>query len=778
MKVRARRILKFAGAALALAAVAGIAAPYIGTGRYGERLRGSLERALRRRVEFRGPVRFSLFRGPGFSVDDVVIHEDPSIGLEPVAYMDTMTVRPSLWSLAGGRFVIASIKLDGASINLAKSGPAAEWGRWNFASLIDRSVMSRAPSLHVRNGRIHFKFGDRKSVFYLTETDLDISPPRTPGGGWDVDCSANPARTDRSAQGLGEFRLRGRWYVAPERVDLNLEIERTLLGEMTALLRGQAGGVNGRISARLHLAGPIDGIGIAGRLTIEDVHRWDLLPPYGQGWPLDVRGRLNLPGQDLEIESGSVSGAALPLEVRLHASNYLSQPRWAASLRWNRFPLGPVLELARHMGLEVPPKLKLDGAVDGAIGYSGAGSVQGELALHGVAVTIPDAPPLEIDQADIVLDGGHARLTPAVVRTAGQDEAQIVADYAFGDGAFDIGISAAHMRVLSLRPQVALAAVPWLELASSGAWSGQLRYHRDAATAGWTGNLLVEQIEVPVDGLAHPVMIDSARVAIDGARVTLDHMRGTAGKLSFTGDYTYLPDAPRPHRIHLRAADWDAAAVEAECLLALNRPPGLIDRALGRTALPDWLKARQAEGTVQIDHLEVAGARLDGVHAHVEWDAGRVEFSNLEAMLAHTVIKGRLAANLNGPVPVYRFTGQAKKLPWQSGTLDAAGTLEASGLGERLLTSLTSAGTFSGTALDFGAGAPFRASGNYSLAWVRGIPRLKLTDLNLRTGDDVYSGRGDTRNDGKLLIVVAGNGKELRLAGLPGKLKAEDPANP
>ena len=62
----------------------------------------------------------------------------------------------------------------------------------------------------------------RKSVFYLTETDLDISPPGSRGSGWSVYCSAKPARTDRSAQGLGSFTLSGRWYVAPERVDLDL----------------------------------------------------------------------------------------------------------------------------------------------------------------------------------------------------------------------------------------------------------------------------------------------------------------------------------------------------------------------------------------------------------------------------------------------------------------------------------------------------------------------------------------------------------------------------
>jgi hypothetical protein len=778
MKLRARTIFKIAGIALALAVVAGVVLPYIDTGSYGERLRGSLERALGRRVEFRGQVRFSLFSGPGFSVDDVVIHEDPSIGLEPIAYMDTMTVRPSLWSLLGGRFVVASIKLDGASINLAKSGPAAEWGRWNFGSLIDRSVMSRAPSLHVRNGRIHFKFGDEKSVFYLTETDLDITPPRTPSGGWSLDCSAKPARTDRAAQGLGELRLRGRWYVAPERVELNLEIERTLLGEMTALLRGQAGGVNGRVSARLHLAGPIDGIGIAGRLTIEDVHRWDLMPPYGQGWPLEVRGRLNLPGQELEIESGSVSGAPLPLEVRLHSSNYLSQPRWEASLRWNRFPLGPLLELARHMGLEAPPKLALDGAVDGAIGYSSAGGVQGELAMHGAAITVPDAPPIAIDEADIVLDGGHARLAPTVMRTAGHDEAQIEADYAFGEGNFDLAVSAGKMRVASLRPQIALAGVPWLEQVGSGEWSGKLHYHRETGKAGWTGSLQVNEVELPVDGLASPLRIDSARVEIDGGRVIIDRMRGAAGKLSFIGDYSYLPGTPHPHRVHLRAAEWDAAGIETECLPTLRRTGTLIDRALGRTALPDWLKARQAEGTIQIDHLDVAGERLTGVRARLEWDAGRVEFGNFEATLGHAAIKGRLGANLNGAMPAYRFTGQVKNLPWQSGALDAVVAMATSGVGAQLVAALTSTGTFSGSALDFGTGALCRASGSYGLAWVRGIPRLTFTGFNLRTGDEVYSGRGATQNDGKLLIVLTDGGKELRLTGTPGKLKAEEAARP
>ncbi len=77
---------------------------------------------------------------------------------------------------------------------------------------------------------------------------------------------------------LGSFTLKGRWYVAPERVDLNLEIADTGLDELTTLMRGQAGGIHGAVTSRFHLAGPVNHIGIEGRLNIEDVHRWDLLP--------------------------------------------------------------------------------------------------------------------------------------------------------------------------------------------------------------------------------------------------------------------------------------------------------------------------------------------------------------------------------------------------------------------------------------------------------------------------------------------------------------------
>jgi hypothetical protein len=780
MKIPWRAVWKIAGLAVALLLVLGLILPLFPADRYGRRLQGSLERALGRRVEF-GTVRFNLFRGPGFSVDNVVIDEDPSIGYEPIAYVPRMVIAPSLWSLLGGRFVIASIRLedaDGSSpvINLAKTGPASEPGRWNFSSLVKRSVLSTVPAIHVRNGRINFKFGNTKSIFYLMDTDLDIGPPGSLRGGWKVFCEAQAARTDRQAFGLGGFRLEGKWYVAPEHVDLDLRLDQARLAELTALVRGQAGGIHGVISSRLHLAGPLDAVGILGRMTIEDVHRWDLMPTQGSGWPLDIRGRLNLIAQQLELQSTT---SLVPVTVRFRASDYLSQPHWAAAVTWNRFPTAPILELARHMGAQLPPRLDLSGTIDGAISYSGQAGLQGQVALHDAAVTIPDSPPVRFDVAYITMDHGHVRVSPAVVHTAEQDEAVLKADYAFDPGTLDLVISTGSMKVASLRAQAALAAVPWLEQMSSGEWSGQLQYHLEPGEAGWSGNLEIADATVNVPGLADALQIESAHARIDGARVVLDHLEAQAGPIAFDGEYRYEPGAARPHRIRLRAGEVRAEDLESELLPILRRNPGLLARALGRTETPDWLRRLNLEGSVQIEDLQVAGAHLENVRAGLLWDATHASLQGIEARFNRAALSGALAVNLRGAVPAYQFRGKLSGLNWQSGKLDASGTFQTSGTGLRLLANLKSEGTFSGTGLDFGTLAPWHAaSGAYALAWAQTAPRLRLTDLRLQTEDETYTGRGATQDDGRLLIQLTNGLREMRMSGGLASLKVDESARP
>jgi hypothetical protein len=768
-----RRLLAGAGLLIVLLVAGAVVVPYLNASPYGERLRASLARSLGREVDI-GQVRFSLWRGPAFVVErngagpGLVIHEDPRIGLEPIAYVETVVVRPRFFELLRGRFAVASIQLEDASINLAKP----EIGRWNFLSFVDRSVMTSAPAIHVRNGRVNFKFGDTKSIVYLTETDFDLSPPRSVGAGWKIYCAAKPARTDRASHGLGGFTLEGRWFIAPERVDLDLTFDRTGLGEWTALLRGQSGAVHGAISSKLHLGGPLGNIGIQGRLTLADVHRWDLLPPAGQGWPLEIRGRLDLLGQQLELQSSSAGNEVLPLSVRFRASEYLAQPHWAAAINWNRFPAAPLMELAAHMGAEFPSKLKLTGTLDGALVYSSGGDVQGSMAMHDAAVATPNSPPVRFETAYFVFGNRHARLTPAVARTAENDEAQVEADYALDDNTLDLRIRTESMQVSSLHAQVALAAVPWLEQVRAGEWSGDLHYHSDSEAAGWTGRLSIRDARIEAPGFAEPVLFHQARAQIDGARVVLDQIDAEAGKIAFTGEYRYEPAMARPHRVRFRVAELDAADLEQILMPTFRRERSLIARALGRAATPEWLAQRSLEGTLQVDDLTIAGLRLMGVKTAVRWDVTRIEFDSLQAKLDRAAVTGKLTIGLRGVEPSYRLAAKVKGLNWQSGKVDAEGTLETAGTGKQLLANLTSVAAFSGSALDFGASPPWKSvTGTCNLAW---SPRLRVTGLSLKTEDETYTGRGNTLEDGRLVLQLTNGAREMRMVGPLAKLKLEE----
>jgi len=212
--------------------------------------------------------------------------------------------------------------------------------------------------------------------------------------------------------------------------------------------------------------------------------------------------------------------------------------------------------------------------------------------------------------------------------------------------------------------------------------------------------------------------------------------------------------------------------VEAQLLPSLRRDRSLIARALGRSSIPEWMQDRAIEGTVQVDDLVLDGVHLANVRAGLRWDAARVELDGLQANLDEAAIAGRLIVGLRGVQPAYRLAGKVKGLNWQSGKLDAEGTLETSGTGAVLLTNLKSEATFSGSALDFGVAPLWRTvSGSCNLAW---SPRLRVTDLSLKTAEDeTYTGKGAAQEDGRLVILLSNGTKEMRVTGTLANLKVE-----
>jgi hypothetical protein len=56
-------------------------------------------------------------------------------------------------------------------------------------------------------------------------------------------------------------------------------------------------------------------------------------------------------------------------------------------------------------------------------------------------------------------------------------------------------------------------------------------------------------------------------------------------------------------------------------------------------------------------------------------------------------------------------------------------------------------------------------SGVWDLQWIRQRPRLKLTDLRLVEGQDVFTGQGQTLEDEHLRIDLLSGDRRMRFAG-------------
>ena len=559
-------------------------------------------------------------------------------------------------------------------------------------------------------------------------------------------------------------------------------LEKSAISEIVSLLHGFDAGVHGNVSARMHLAGPLDDIRITGNMDLADMHRWDRMPPYGSSWPLRLAGRLNLPAQTVEMESSTTGGETLPLAVRFRCSDYLSQPHWGVSLNWNRFPAGPVLDLARHMGADLPPKLTMTGSLDGVLGYTGQGNLQGALDFHDASLSIPDSQPIRSSEARLTFDGGHARLAPAEVHSAQDETATVVADYDWKAQALNLMISTDSMRVESLRAQSALAAIPWLDQVSSGTWSGQLHYQivppSSLSKSGWSGAIDLQNASFPLPGLADPVMVESAAAHIDGARVVLDHIHAQAGKIAMQGDYRYEPLMARPHRLRLRIAEADSAEVERLLMPSLRHNRGLLARALslGRPSLPEWLAARHVDAILQFGVLHLAGFDIHNLQTHLLWDVTKAEFTDIRAGLEGGRVSGTLSVGLRGTRPAYRLEATANGIEWKSGKVDAATVSESSGTGAELLARLHSAGTFAARELEMDALPDLQnVSGSYDLRWIQSAPNLQFTGLQVVSGDETYTGQGGTQADGRLLFQLISGSKEMHMSGTLAQLRIDQP---
>ena len=752
---------------LVLLVAAGLAAPYLHADRFGDRIRRALEQALDRKVDI-AEVRFNLFRGPGFTLQGVVIHDDPAVGVEPFAYVASIEARVRFTSLWRGRLEFASLRLEQPSVNLVKSAG----GVWNFQPLLNQAVSARPPAITVSGGRLNFKLGGVKSVFYFSNSDLEVSPPHAPGGAFQIEFSGEPSRTDRTARGFGSLSGRGSWRpgTANDELRLDADLERSSLGELVALIHGHDIGVHGQVGGHASLRGSLSGLDLAGSVQLNEIHRWDLLPPYAAGGVLNFRGKLDLLGQRLDLETVPAPESAFA--VRFRASNYLARPLWSVSLALDHFPLQPLIDVARHLGTGLPESLTAGGNLLGAVAYSPEDGVHGAVLLQEAVIGVANAPSLRLQEARLTLDGNRIRLAPAVIAVGPAETARLEFDYILAPLRLDLRLSTESMSIAALQSEggflPGLLLPPVFAAFHEGTWSGWLRLREGDAPNPWSGAIRLQGTQVSLSGLAQPLELQRAEVQLQGERIAVRMVEASAGGTEIRGEYRFNPAAARPHHLVCRIPKLEASELASLLAPALLRPQGFLARALrfGRDAVPDWLAARRAEGTLEIDSLALAGETFEAASLRFFLDGPELDVPRFQARVRGGQAAGYFKASLGGGQPSYVLGGSLEGAAWMGGSVSGEGAIRTSGAGDDLYWNLNAEGSFRAQGVTLSQDLQARAlSGAWGLRWDRKHPRLELNDLRLAEGGNVLTGQGLALNKDQLRIDLAQGERRLRLAG-------------
>ena len=722
-------------------------------------LRAPIERALGRglgrEVEV-GTVHLNLLGAPGFTLEDVTIHEDPRAGVEPFAYVESLNASVRWLSLLRRRLDFTRLSLggDGTTINVVKT----DAGPWNFQFLLNNAGRNASvPAIKMRKGRVNFKFGDTKSVFYFNHADLDVAPAG--GGAVELRFGGEPSRTDRAAQNFGNFFIDGQWTTGPNsNLNLNVDLERSSLDEVSRLVDPRGFGLHGIVALQAQLSGAPSQVQVTGQLQVDDVHRWDLLP-QGGGWRMPFKGGLDLRADKLELASADQpTGSPLALEFRL--ADFLSAPRWEADARLNQVPLAALVEVARHMGAPFPDALTAEGGVSGSVSYTQQGGLGGRVELRDASVTLPDAEPLRAASAALTIVDGSALLEKSTVEIGEKQTAEVEAAYTLkSPRELDLKITTRGLNIADMR-SFGVAAIPLLDQTRQGVWRGWARFQDGKLS----GEYELQNARIPVDGLADPLRVQTAFVKLDGSRVIVNGLRAKVGSVALSGEYRWEPDAVRPHKFHIAIAETDAAELERLLAPALVRERGFLARTLRLDAapVPDWLKMRRADGTISIETLNVGGTKAHVEQARLLWDTTLVRLVGINARVDQETATGDLEINVEGNAPRYLFNGKVLDVPYKGGRLDLEGTFEAEGAGLELLESAHAEGELHARAVAFAPDAEFRTA---TACFEMQGSRWKLSGVDVVMGTEAYSGTGASQSDGKLQLELTRGGKQVRYSG-------------
>jgi hypothetical protein len=283
-----RRFL-FLGLALVALLLLAIVPPLISVNRLQHRIATSISQSLGRPVHL-DRVTLNLLPLPGFTLDNLVVDEDPAFGSEPIIRANSVRATLRIRSLWTRRVEFSTISFTDPSVNLVHLAN----GKWNLESiLLQASHIEAAPTAQKKAGaaprfpyieatgaRLNIKLDHEKIPLSFTDAEFALWLPKSEQ--WHLRLKASPVRTDTNISGSGTIQVEGTLGRAASlrQVPINLQGQwrDAPLGGASRVLFGRDAGWRGDMTLSANVQGTVGHSSVEAKFIANDARRADFIP--------------------------------------------------------------------------------------------------------------------------------------------------------------------------------------------------------------------------------------------------------------------------------------------------------------------------------------------------------------------------------------------------------------------------------------------------------------------------------------------------------------------
>jgi hypothetical protein len=715
------------------------------------RITQSISQALGRKVNI-GYVHLRFLPRPGFEFENLVIHDDPAFGAEPLLRAPDVTAWVRIIPLFRGRIEIATLNLDEASLNLTRDPQ----GKWNLEDLLERAAkISTAPTaaeklesrpafpyIEATQARINFKIGTEKTHFAFTDARFALW--QESDNSWGMRLKALPIRTDANLTDTGVINVSGMWQRSPALhqtpVQISFEWKKAQLGQVSQLLYGDDKGWRGNVVLEGAVVGTPEKLRLTADASIDDFRRYDVLgggdmqlaahcaAEYGSLQKMLYNVDCNTP-----IGEGSLQlkGSATPSSLPFSAYDFV--------LVSSQVPAQAVLALVRHSRPGVVDDLNATGILNATVQLrrgdpakpvqlQGGGEAQGlriSSASLGSEIALGEVPfSFDPGGQNVKSYSGRAKKEGAAVGGATTESqlaigpvslllgrpAPLHARASFmlsgyqaavhGDAGLKQLLQSAHLLGIP-SPGFAADGSATVDFTIAGAWADP--------RPKVVGTAQLRSVRAQVRSLNAPLDIASANLVLDDDTVRVQNLNASAAQATWRGSLQVARPCIAPEacavQFNFHTAELSAANLNDLLNPSAKKQSWYKFLAGSDTQAPFLLQA-SATGKIAVDKLELGKSDCTQFTADLVLHDGKLKLANLKAQTLGGKTTGEWQADFSARPPAYSGSGSFEGASlsalaewmhdsWIDGTGGAKYQFTASGWGvQDLLDSANLTGNF------------------------------------------------------------------------------------